>query len=68
LFDIIFGTFRNPKDFAAQTGFYEGASSRVWDMLRGADVAGSLPNSHAVEKNSFGEKSEAITVMKNDCG
>jgi sterol desaturase/sphingolipid hydroxylase (fatty acid hydroxylase superfamily) len=38
LFDIIFGTFRNPKDFEHDTGFYHGASSRIWDMLRGKDV------------------------------
>jgi sterol desaturase/sphingolipid hydroxylase (fatty acid hydroxylase superfamily) len=39
LFDILFGTFRNPKEFAHQTGFYNGASSRVWDMVRGIDVS-----------------------------
>ena len=39
VFDIIFGTFRNPKDFSTRTGFFDGASSRLWDMLRGADVA-----------------------------
>ena len=39
LFDIIFGTFRNPKDFEHETGFYDGASQRVWDMLRARDVS-----------------------------
>jgi sterol desaturase/sphingolipid hydroxylase (fatty acid hydroxylase superfamily) len=38
LFDILFGTFRNPKDFEHPTGFYNGASSRIWDMLRAKDV------------------------------
>jgi sterol desaturase/sphingolipid hydroxylase (fatty acid hydroxylase superfamily) len=38
LFDILFGTFHNPKDFARETGFYDGASSRVIDMLRWQDV------------------------------
>ena len=38
LFDIIFGTFNNPKNFAEETGFYEGASSRVSDMLLFKDV------------------------------
>lgn len=33
LFDIIFGTFRNPKKYVNETGFYEGASSRIGDML-----------------------------------
>lgn len=33
LFDILFGTFRNPRDFAPATGFYDGASLRVGEML-----------------------------------
>lgn len=33
LFDIIFGTFRNPVDYVKETGFYKGASSRIKDML-----------------------------------
>lgn len=39
LFDLIFGTFRNPKEFAPQTGFFDGASSKIWDMVRGKDIA-----------------------------
>jgi sterol desaturase/sphingolipid hydroxylase (fatty acid hydroxylase superfamily) len=39
LFDIIFGTFRNPKDFEYETGFYNGASARIWDMLRAKDIS-----------------------------
>ena len=33
MFDILFGTFRNPSTFQPETGFYPGASSRVTDML-----------------------------------
>jgi len=33
LFDILFGTFRNPAKYVEETGFYNGASSRVKDML-----------------------------------
>lgn len=33
LYDIILGTFRNPKDFETKTGFYNGASSRMGEML-----------------------------------
>jgi len=40
LFDLLFGTFRNPKDFADQTGFYDGASSRIPQMLMFKDIAG----------------------------
>ncbi len=39
LFDILFGTFDNPRNFAHETGFFDGASSRVVDMLRFRDVA-----------------------------
>jgi sterol desaturase/sphingolipid hydroxylase (fatty acid hydroxylase superfamily) len=33
LFDMLFGTFRNPKKYEHETGFYNGASSRIVDML-----------------------------------
>lgn len=39
LFDIIGGTFRNPKDFASEAGFYHGASARIVDMLLLRDVS-----------------------------
>lgn len=38
LFDIIFGTFRNPKTYENETGFYNGASERIIDMLLFRDV------------------------------
>lgn len=38
VFDIIFGTFNNQKTFAKETGFYNGASSRIGDMLLFKDV------------------------------
>jgi len=39
LFDIVFGTFHNPRDFAPAAGFYDGASARVADMLLLRDVS-----------------------------
>jgi sterol desaturase/sphingolipid hydroxylase (fatty acid hydroxylase superfamily) len=33
LFDILFGTFRNPASYEHETGFYHGASNRVGEML-----------------------------------
>lgn len=39
LFDLLFGTFENPRDFAQATGFSRGASARVGAMLRGENVA-----------------------------
>lgn len=38
LFDIIFGTFRNPKEFVKETGFYPGASSEIGKMLLFKDI------------------------------
>lgn len=45
VFDIIFGTFKNPKEYENETGFYDGASSKVWDMLTFKDV-GEVENEH----------------------
>lgn len=39
LWDMLFGTFRNPRTLAnVECGFYTGASSRLVDMLLGKDV------------------------------
>jgi len=43
LFDIIFGTFKNPEGFVHETGFYHGASARILDMLQGKDVSEPKP-------------------------
>lgn len=37
--DLLFGTFYNPRNFAAQAGFYEGASTRLGEMLLFGDVS-----------------------------
>jgi sterol desaturase/sphingolipid hydroxylase (fatty acid hydroxylase superfamily) len=39
IYDMLFGTWRNPKGFEHENGFYQGASSRVSDMLLFRDVA-----------------------------
>jgi sterol desaturase/sphingolipid hydroxylase (fatty acid hydroxylase superfamily) len=39
VFDMLFGTFHNPRDFAAHAGFYDGASHRFVDMLFARDVS-----------------------------
>ncbi|WP_444998453.1 sterol desaturase family protein [Aliikangiella sp. IMCC44359] len=39
IFDIIFGTFKNPEEFVNQNGFYDGASARIPDMLLFRDVS-----------------------------
>ncbi|MGE0031409.1 MAG: sterol desaturase family protein [Steroidobacteraceae bacterium] len=39
LFDLLFGTFRNPRKYAPEQGFYDGASARVGELLLWRDVA-----------------------------
>jgi len=39
LWDMLFGTFHNPKHFAQEVGFYEGGSKRVPEMLLGKLIA-----------------------------
>ena len=38
-FDILFGTFKNPKYHEYETGFYPGASNRIKDMLLFRDIS-----------------------------
>jgi sterol desaturase/sphingolipid hydroxylase (fatty acid hydroxylase superfamily) len=39
VFDMLFGTFRNPVGYTGESGFYNGASARVADMLLFRDVS-----------------------------
>jgi sterol desaturase/sphingolipid hydroxylase (fatty acid hydroxylase superfamily) len=38
LWDILFGTFRNPAEFPGEYGFWDGASSRMGALLAGKDI------------------------------
>lgn len=40
LWDLIFGTFRNPRTWDGVAGFYSGASQQTLRLLLGRDVAG----------------------------
>jgi sterol desaturase/sphingolipid hydroxylase (fatty acid hydroxylase superfamily) len=39
LWDLLFGTFRNPAAFPAEYGFWDGASARMGALLAGRDVS-----------------------------
>jgi sterol desaturase/sphingolipid hydroxylase (fatty acid hydroxylase superfamily) len=39
LWDLAFGTFRNPPSFVEQAGFWDGASAELGAMLTGRDVS-----------------------------
>jgi sterol desaturase/sphingolipid hydroxylase (fatty acid hydroxylase superfamily) len=43
LWDMLFGTYRNPRTWTAQAGFWDGASKRTFAMLFGRDVAAPPP-------------------------
>ncbi|HYI08772.1 MAG TPA: sterol desaturase family protein [Thermoanaerobaculia bacterium] len=39
LWDMVFGTFRNPHSFEGEVGYWKGASSRIGSMLLAKDVS-----------------------------
>jgi sterol desaturase/sphingolipid hydroxylase (fatty acid hydroxylase superfamily) len=39
VFDLLFGTFVNPREFEKEAGFYPGASERVVEMMLFKDVS-----------------------------
>jgi sterol desaturase/sphingolipid hydroxylase (fatty acid hydroxylase superfamily) len=39
LWDIVFGTFHNPKEFTGQVGFYDGGSKKLGPLLLGRLIA-----------------------------
>jgi sterol desaturase/sphingolipid hydroxylase (fatty acid hydroxylase superfamily) len=45
LWDMLFGTFRNPAEMEPEVGFYRGASDRLLSMLIGRDVSSPPPGS-----------------------
>ena len=43
IWDLLFGTFKNPKTWEGQAGYYDGASKRVGAMLIGRDITEPEP-------------------------
>lgn len=39
IFDILFGTFKNPKNFEYDVGFYDGSSHKLRDILQFKDIS-----------------------------
>jgi sterol desaturase/sphingolipid hydroxylase (fatty acid hydroxylase superfamily) len=58
VFDLLFGTFVNPRDFAPATGYYDGASARVGDMLLLRDV--TVERSALAERSTQGAEPTAV--------
>jgi sterol desaturase/sphingolipid hydroxylase (fatty acid hydroxylase superfamily) len=44
LWDMVFGTYKNPATWEGKAGFYDGASSRIGAMLIGKDVTAPPTN------------------------
>jgi len=59
LWDLVFGTFRNPAEFAAEAGFYDGASARMRDLLLGRDISSSTATSGEEREAPFRDRSIA---------
>ena len=56
LWDMLFGTFRNPHNVEdIKCGFYRGASSRIPEMLLGRDVSTPRPNGSETQPASISE-------------
>jgi sterol desaturase/sphingolipid hydroxylase (fatty acid hydroxylase superfamily) len=53
VFDMVFGTFRNPRGFADATGFYDGASYRVGEMVAMKDVSTPKQDRAPLEPTRF---------------
>lgn len=41
IYDLIMGTFKNPKDYQGEYGFFEGGSAKVLDMIMFKEVCPS---------------------------
>jgi sterol desaturase/sphingolipid hydroxylase (fatty acid hydroxylase superfamily) len=49
LWDILFGTFRNPRRWNGNCGFYSGAEQRLSEMLVGVDINKNKPHATAAK-------------------
>lgn len=58
VFDMIFGTFNNPKGYEHETGFYQGASERILDMLMFKDV--SMPPEEVMEQAQTDKQPQSL--------
>jgi len=65
--DLLFGTFRNPRAFVEEAGFWDGASSKVGAMLLGRDVgspASALPEEQ-MERETQNRSSDGNRVSSS---
>ncbi len=60
LWDIVFGTFRNPAVWREKGGFYDGASKRIGAMLIGRDI--STPESNPMSAHPAYTEAERVAA------
>lgn len=68
LWDIVFGTFRNPTrdEVPPEAGFYQGASNRIFAMLIGRDVSGPKADKNNLEDALEQKDITAVLGYSND--
>lgn len=60
LIDMVFGTFRNPRELVQKAGFYDGSSRNLAPMLLGRNVSGYRP-----ERDSLGARNTGQVDARN---
>lgn len=60
IWDRLFGTYENPKEWNGQSGFYDGASLRIGDMLTFKDVSEPIVETARNPRKSFVGASAAV--------
>jgi sterol desaturase/sphingolipid hydroxylase (fatty acid hydroxylase superfamily) len=63
IFDLLFGTFVNPADFAPETGYHAGGSARVIEMLLLKDVTIPSPEPGSRLAERAAQRAEATAVL-----
>lgn len=52
LWDMVFGTFRNPENFSGEVGFEFGGSKRIGALLLGRNIAGGISHPEEVDSQA----------------
>lgn len=63
LWDMLFGTFRNPAIYQGEVGFYKGGSKRVLAMLIGKDIEREGPTPAPARAKAVPARALAITPV-----
>ena len=62
LWDMVFGTFRNPATWEGQAGYYDGSSSRLGAALIGRDISKPAASAAPTAVSGSAEEDERISV------